>query len=364
MGAAPAGPAGTGKTESTKDLAKSLGRLCIVFNCSDQVTYNIMERLFRGVIFQGAWTCLDEFNRIEIEVLSVIAQQLLDLHIGKVEKDGTKEFLFVGKPTKLNRDCGVFITMNPGYAGRTELPDNLKVLFRPVSMMIPNYEMIAQILLYSEGFDDSDVLAGKMKNLYKLASEQLSQQKHYDFGMRAVKSVLVMAGVLRRQNPEENEDVILIRAMRDANLPKFLEDDLILFNALVKDLFPTIIVEDQKYEDLGKAVGITLQSKSLEHQNVDGLKQKVKELFQTLNVRFGVMVVGDAMVGKSTCINSLKDAMTYLRVNKNKDERFCKIHATFMNPKSITMGELYGEENELTKDWSDGLASHYIRLAT
>ena len=76
--------------------------------------------------------------------------------------------------------------------------------------------------------------------------------------MRAVKSVLVMAGVLRRQNPEENEDVILIRAMRDANLPKFLEDDLILVNALVKDLFPTIIVEDQKYEDLGKAVSITL----------------------------------------------------------------------------------------------------------
>lgn len=108
--------AGTGKTESSKDLAKAMAILCVVFNCSDQIDYVMMGKLFRGLAQSGSWVCLDEFNRIDIEVLSVIAQQLLVLREGRLM--GKADINFMGVQIAL-KDHHVIITMNPGTSALT-----------------------------------------------------------------------------------------------------------------------------------------------------------------------------------------------------------------------------------------------------
>ena len=361
LGGAPAGPAGTGKTETTKDLAKALAKQCIVFNCSDQMDYRMMGKFFSGLAQSGAWACFDEFNRIDIEVLSVIAQQLLTIRNAKAAK--LSRFEFEGREIKLEYTCAAFITMNPGYAGRTELPDNLKALFRPMSMMVPNYRLIAEVILFSEGFENSKILAKKMAQMYQLCSEQLSQQDHYDFGMRAVKSVLVMAGALKRASPDVHEDITLIRALRDSNLPKFLKADAQLFKAILTDLFPGVVIPANEHGVFMKTIEEVTASFKL--QQVPAQANKVVQFFETLLVRHGVMLVGPTGGGKTKVMDILAKSLCLLKERGiDKDEpNFQGVNQVRLNPKSINMGELYGEEDPLTMEWKDGLMGICVRKA-
>ncbi|XP_062938980.1 dynein axonemal heavy chain 14 [Cynocephalus volans] len=376
LGGCPAGPAGTGKTETVKDLAKSLGKHCVVFNCFEDLDYKVVRKFFFGLVQSGAWCCFDEFNGMDVEVLSVTASQLLTI---KAAKDNySVRFVLEGKEIRINMSCAVFITMNPGYRRRVELPDNLKCLFRPVAMMVPHYQMIAEIILFSVGFKSAKSLSRKLANLYELASKQLSQQDHYDFGIRPLKTVLIIAGKKKWEFkcdnsdnlPEVDETVIIIEAIREANLPKFPLEDVLLFEKIIGDIFPEVTVSELKEPALEKVISIATQQLGL--QNWPSQKEKIIQFHNQLQACVGVMLVGPTGGGKTTVRRILEKALILLpivdllsvegRESASKiPGKKGKVDVCVLNPKSVSLGELYGQLDPNTMEWTDGLLSATIR---
>ncbi|KAI8122976.1 axonemal, Dynein heavy chain 10 [Lucilia cuprina] len=348
LGGAPAGPAGTGKTETTKDLAKALALLCVVTNCGEGMDFHAVGTILSGLAQCGAWGCFDEFNRIDISVLSVISTQLQTIRNALIRK--LQRFVFEGCEIKIDRKVGIFVTMNPGYAGRTELPESVKALFRPVTCIKPDLELICLISLFSDGFLTAKILAKKMTVLYALAQEQLSKQCHYDWGLRSLNSVLRMAGVMKRQSNDLPEAVVLMRVLRDMNFPKFVFEDVPLFLGLIKDLFPGIDCPRVGYPDFNAAVRHCLVN--------DGFilladqEDKVVQMYETMMTRHSTMIVGPTGGGKTVVINTLIKAQTFMGLPTK---------CITLNPKACSVIELYGFLDPNTRDWVDGLFSNIFR---
>jgi dynein heavy chain, axonemal len=237
--------------------------------------------------------------------------------------------------------------MNPGYAGRQELPENLKVLFRGVSMMVPDREIIMKVKLASVGYLQIEKLAKKFDILYKLCEEQLSKQKHYDFGLRNILSVLRTAGNTKRQERTADEEMLLMRSLRDMNLSKLVADDIPLFMSLLSDIFTrSQQVTKKTYPEVEEKIPYVIQKRGLISEPT--WIGKIIQLYETSLVRHGFMLVGPTGSGKTSIMNVLTDAMT----DNGIPHRIQKL-----NPKAITPEEMYGVKSEISDDWTPGIFS-------
>lgn len=358
MGGSPFGPAGTGKTESVKALGAALGRFVLVFNCDETFDFSAMGRLLAGLSQVGAWGCFDEFNRLEERILSAVSQQILTIQRGLLDRKEKIELL--GRSISLHDNVGIFITMNPGYEGRSNLPDNLKSLFRSFAMVVPDRNLIAQVMLYSQGIVNAETLSTKVVDLFSLCKKRMSQQKHYDFGLRALKTLLVSAGSLKRQAmegkkeingdqlAEEEKNSLIVGACNNV-LPKLIADDIPVFTSILEEVFPgasvAVVDDDKAKEEI-------LQS-CLRRNLVgsDGFVQKVLQLKQVIESRHGIMVVGKA--GKSSALRVLLEVLE--KLDGKKGEMY------IIDPKAISKDKLYGSLDGTTLEWTDGVVTSLLR---
>ncbi|XP_043978634.1 dynein axonemal heavy chain 1 isoform X2 [Gambusia affinis] len=358
LGGGVTGATGSGKTETIKDLGNALAMHTVVFNCSDKLKSFAVERFLKGVASSGAWAILDDIARVHVEVLSVVAQQISTIQ--KAQQQQAENFVFDGVEVPLVPSCAIFFTMNFGHTSCNKIPANLKNLFRPVSMVIPEFDMIVEISLYSLGFSDASALSKKIDKFFKLLFDQLASQEHYYFDIRAVKAVIAVAGNLRRDNPAMNEGSICLQAIHEISIPQFSQSDLELVNAILKDLFHETQRMPMSYDVLEESLRDICKAKNLKDEL--GFINKCIQLYQTTVMRHGLMLVGPPAAGKTKCYEVLAAALTALEGKpSSRGGVYQAVQIHVLNPKSITMPLLYGNYKTHNQHWKDGILPAILR---
>jgi dynein heavy chain 1 len=255
---------------------------------------------------------------------------------------------------------GIFITMNPGYAGRSNLPDNLKKLFRSVAMSKPDKELITEVMLYSQGFIRAKDLAKHTVPFFDSCAARLSKQAHYDFGLRALKSVLVSSGGLKRAkivdagemaNDVKWEAQIIVQSLRETIAPKLIRSDVEIMKIIEQDAFPGVEYIPGNMIQLEEAI-----TKIAADQNfvvTHTWMTKILQLFQIQNIHHGVMMVGNSGSGKSGAWKVLLQALQQVEGQEG-------VHHV-IDPKVMSKEALYGSLDSTTREWTDGLFTSILR---
>ncbi|CAI4045250.1 hypothetical protein SKDZ_11G2570 [Saccharomyces kudriavzevii ZP591] len=341
------GPAGTGKTETVKAFGQNLGRMVVVFNCDDSFDYQVISRLLVGITQIGAWGCFDEFNRLDEKVLSAVSANIQEIQNG----------LQVGKPyttlleeeTSLSPHTAVFITLNPGYNGRSELPENLKKNFREFSMKSPQSDTIAEMILKILGFEDAKILASKTVHFLALLSSKCSSKKHYNhFGLRTLKSVLRNCSPLIKEFGKQK--VTLVESLKRVILPSLDDADERIFNEEMLEVFDSagaplnseVIVRCLK--DVSQRSSFLMSEEFL---------KKCLQFYYMQQTQQALILVGNAGCGKTATWKTVIDAMAIFDG--------CANIVYTIDTKVLTKESIYGSMVKATLEWRDGLFTSLLR---
>jgi len=349
------GPTGTGKTETIKNLTRAIAKPSYVINCSNNTSYDCVIRTLKGMISCGAWICFENFNRLKLELLSAVAQNLTQ--IKQAFASNLKIISFESCNLNLDISGNVCVNINSEQSGYVDLPDNLKVLFRSISMMIPDIDKIAEIELFAGGFLHAKNLAVKLAVSYKLLSEHLGEKCHYDFSTSSLKTVVATAINMKRNILDENEYTLLLRSMIHINIPQLCNIDIPIFQNIMQDVFPESVVLPFDCSTILNALESVCAKRLLTLHPV--FKLKAIQIVELMYVRRGLILISNPLGGKTEILHTLAETLSLLHDQKSKIGATVKLETVM--PGVVDVNALFGYFCDKSGVWKDGLCTTIFR---
>lgn len=357
-GVAAQGPSASGKTQIIKNLAKIVAKYCVAFNCAIDFHCLVATNYLKGAISCGAWVCLDNLNHVSSDNLSVIANQI-QLVRSALEANHT-QLMLDSTALKLQQEFGIFASMttSSSFDCVSSMPSNLRTYFRTVSITPPDVQQIVEIELLCNGYKSAASLAGQIFCVFELCQQQITRQAQYDFGSRAIQNVLKLCEQEqpRRSLDKSDEEQIVHDLIQRVVSPSLLENDTNIFTTILANVFPSIKSVDRRNLKLREAISKTCNLHDV--QDCDYFVEKVIQLNDMLEVHPGVMIIGKSFSGKTTAYRMLGTMLGILQTSDDaKNQSLCR----FINPKSITMTQLYGRYDMTSNEWKDGILARNFR---
>lgn len=396
------GPSATGKTETVKEFAKCAAKFLYVVNSSSLIDSQSAIRVLKGLAISGNWACFDEFNLIELDVLSVMSQQIF--RIQSAMSQGKHEFVFNGSLIKFRSTCSIFVTVNSGYADTIDLPENVKYLFRSMAVVLPDVNIIIESRLFSSGFVKAQNLAQKIINYFDFCRNLFAEHSHYNFSLRAILSVIEEAKISLKKEEMKNEENLILKAILKIIANNFSASDLRQFKEIGQFYFPQeemtnvfasiektenwqairdfISTMNENYSNQCQKNVVSEKKPSVTEvdslkeinpelskpiQSNDQLSQKIQESKTTLtnihskyidicplmisriaclramtSVRHGILLLGDTMSGKTNVLDLYSKFYEGIKLMK-------------INPGSMDTSDLFGRLDKNTLEWSTGV---------
>ena len=393
-GGAVVGPAGVGKTVTVRELGHSLGVYVMPFTCTAHAEVAHVDMLLKGIAQAGFWVCMDSFNRLAPPMMSLVATMIRSIFTAMKQedndgKDRTATFAD-GWQAVVHPRAAIALTLTPGAGhGRSTVSADLSEYFKPVTLALPQRAIVARVRMFAAGFNSSSLLSRRLDTFYSQCSSQLSGQSHYDFSMR------VMVRVVDRMSSErgapfaqfdpnsgvaevgvvdaarhsgtdmDEQDLCVLAVMQISGCTLLSGDDQQLFSALLADVFPGSGQNQFLYRERLYAY-LTGPNSTLRHSTRQ--ITKAMELHAVLETATGVAIIGPAACGKTEVRTQLLAAMRAMApkakasasAQPGEKEKYAEM---VINPKALTVGQLYGQMDENGDDWLDGVFTKALRKA-